>query len=152
MSSRLNWSGAVQAFCKHLLEPQCHHIHADLNNNSHCPDCGEQVSLQWVQLRCHGCNSKRVPQKDTLNQIKPLHRHCHHCGAAGYRQVTKSHIQSFELLHSIGVKSVVNPAELERININETNPIPRVHQFKKNHFRGQPYHVVEGQVVRKHVF
>lgn len=153
METGLNWSRAITAFCQTLLQKNCQHIRC--SGSDFCQDCGEYVQLQWVQLRCRGCNTKRLPQK--INEvIKPVHRYCKHCGCHGFRQIAKTNIEPFELIYSVGIKKVI---------LVQEDPIPakpyRTKAFVSDSFSSirqafykaaQTPHIVEGQVVRKQVF
>jgi len=148
MTSRLNWSRAIQAFCRHLIEDTCDHTQATLHSGKgFCRDCGQKVKLVWVQLRCQGCQSKRLITKTPLGSIEPVHRYCQHCGTAAVRTVKKADIAAHELIYSLGLKEIdYTDASPQKTAFHD---IPRVHQFKPQHFRGEPAHVVEGHVVRK---
>lgn len=74
-----------------------------LNQGSHCPDCGEVVRLEWKQLQCVGCNSKRVLTRSTV-QPTPVDQYCRHCGESETTWVTKAQIEAYEILYSVAHK------------------------------------------------
>ncbi len=67
----------VGLFCNHSRTPAS-------EGKCHCPDCGRGVVMQWVVLRCVGCNVRR-DSRYMLRRLVPADRCCTHCGESGYR-------------------------------------------------------------------
>lgn len=105
---RVSIAKALSLFCHELgLVPspkyhKCQHGQV-VHHGEHCPDCGDQVAVTWVQLRCLRCETRRTP-KQLSNGIQPADRHCRYCGETAVRTVEKQTIDRYELPLSVLVK------------------------------------------------
>jgi hypothetical protein len=86
-----------------------------MQNGAFCPDCGHKILMEWAFVRCASCNVKRPPQRQLgvhnykAEAIKPLQKHCKHCGSAEFNVVKKPAIDAFELLFALPLK-VIDPS------------------------------------------
>jgi hypothetical protein len=83
-----------------------------MQNGAFCPDCGHKIQMEWAFVRCASCNAKRPPQRQPgvhnykAEAIKPLQKHCKHCGCAEVTVVKKPRIDAFELLFALPLKQI----------------------------------------------
>ena len=72
-----------------------------------CPDCGMEIEIFWLILRCECCQSKRAAHV-VFNSIIPEDKHCIKCGASGYYIEKKETLEFFEFEYAVISKKAVN--------------------------------------------
>lgn len=141
---------AVQAFVSTLVSPSpCEHRRVNLMQTPcYCHDCGYAVTIEWHMLHCRRCNNKRIPHKNFLGEVKPLHAYCRHCGYEGTRLVKKERIEAYELMYAIPEKGILfqDPADPLARPVQGpavTNP------FQAGAFNTAPEDIIDAEVVSR---
>ncbi len=151
-------SRAFYAFYNELVQQDCTHSRVSLGKRScFCPDCGYKVKLLWAQVKCRGCNSRRVPKKGFDGSVNPLHKYCRYCGAGDVRLVKKEKIEGHELVYSVALKEVDYTEEKKsektvtskKTSKKAAETQPDFVRMYKTRFNPRPSDVHEGEVIRK---
>lgn len=80
---------------------------------SFCPDCGKEIQISWLILRCSCCETKRRANV-VFNNLVPRDKYCIKCGGSTYYRETKEKIDFFELEYS-----AISKKELHENNIRK---------------------------------
>lgn len=72
-----------------------------------CPDCGKEIQISWLILRCSCCQSKRRANV-VFNNLVPRDKYCIKCGNKEYFKENKEKIDFFELEYSAISKKEIN--------------------------------------------
>ncbi len=155
----LSISKAFYAFYNELVQQDCAHTRVNLGKRScFCPDCGYKVKLLWAQVKCRGCNSRRVPKKSFDGSVEALHKYCRYCGASDVRLVKKEKIEGHELVYSVALKEVdyaeEKPADKKagskkKQSKKAPDTQPDFIRLYNTRFNPRPTDVHEGEVIRK---
>ncbi|EKE03999.1 MAG: hypothetical protein ACD_20C00121G0003 [uncultured bacterium] len=89
-------------------KPKCRHEKITPTSiGKFCPDCGKEVFISWVILRCKGCSSRRQasPQFET---IIPIEKFCSKCGERNYSIEKKSKLEFYEINYAVLIKEEFN--------------------------------------------
>ncbi|MBX2860628.1 MAG: DUF2321 domain-containing protein [Vampirovibrio sp.] len=142
---------AFYAFYQSLLDNQCHHPqYRPSRQDGHCPDCGYKVHTVWTIIRCQTCGSKRIPKKCMDGQIRPVHKHCSHCGSVEFHLSKKTKIDAYELVYAISSKEIDYSEPRRLVDPPPQWPGP---QSPKSPYPSYHYpRIFEGEVVRKQQF
>lgn len=84
------------------------------STGSFCPDCGEEIKISWIILRCSCCQSKRHTRV-AFNSLFPRDKFCIKCGDSAYYTEKKETIDYFEVEYAVISKQEIN----ENIGIRE---------------------------------
>ncbi len=150
----LSISKAFYAFYNELIQQDCAHLRVNISKSAcFCPDCGYKVKLLWAQVKCRGCNSRRVPKKSFDGSVSPLHKYCRYCGAGDVRLVKKNKIESHELAYSVALKEVDYTEEKRNdkkisAHTGSSTASDFIRMFNTR-FTSQPTDIHEGEVIRK---
>ncbi len=88
-------------FLKHKT---CTHEKITPNSMFHfCPDCGKEVNVYWVLLRCKECNSKRRAYP-LLDGIYPEENFCSKCGCKEFYLEKKERLNISDYHYAIFLK------------------------------------------------
>lgn len=138
---------AIKAFMMVLAGAGgCEHRRVNLMEApTYCQDCGYMVRIEWLMVQCRRCQSKRVPCKTFLGQIKPLQPYCRHCGYDGFRIVKKEHIDAYELMYALSEMTTVYAEEKELQKPAVRNPF-------RTKVTVETGDVFEAEVIRKTEF
>lgn len=63
---------------------------------SFCPDCGREIKISWLIMRCACCQSKRRACV-VFNSLAPVDKYCIKCGDSDYYTEKKGGIEFFDL-------------------------------------------------------
>lgn len=80
---------------------KCKHTNiTPLSAGSYCPDCGKEIQIDWMLLRCSCCNSKREA-RIIFNSIKPKSKYCIKCGSPECYVEKKETIEYFDVHYAV---------------------------------------------------
>lgn len=78
---------------------------------SFCPDCGREIEIAWMILRCTCCNTKRKA-KVIFNSIRPQDKYCIKCGTSECEIQRKETLEFFDVEYAIiSKKEADNPVK-----------------------------------------
>jgi len=77
-------------------QPKCRHERVSpIGLGKFCPDCGKEIFISWIILRCKCCSTKRqsIPRFDTF---LPVEKYCSKCGSRKYYVEKKTKLEFYE--------------------------------------------------------
>jgi hypothetical protein len=149
---------ALYAFYQSLFSRDCDHPYIQPGKKAQapfCPDCGYKVACAWMQVKCRDCDSRLLPRKLLDGKIKPMMKHCAHCGSKDFKLVQVEAITSHELYLSVAVKTIdyteerksfISGGANKSMSQTMSNKIPPVQNPFES--KSSPFDVVDGQVLR----
>jgi len=76
------------------------------SDGTYCPDCGQEIKLSWLILRCECCSTKRKSHF-FMGKLTPEDKFCKKCGGHEYYTDIREKIEFFDYEYAIILKEEV---------------------------------------------
>lgn len=77
-----------------------HRKFTPLTKGDYCPDCGKEIEISWIILRCKCCKNKRRARV-IFNSIKPEDKYCVKCGTSECETERKNTLEFFDIEYAV---------------------------------------------------
>ena len=109
-------------------QKKCSHKNfSPFSGGEFCPDCGKQIEISWLLLRCKCCNSKRKAGV-AFNSIIPQDKFCVKCGESKCYVEKKENPEFFDIEYAVISKRETDNALKEVLQIWIENYVEPEHR------------------------